>query len=340
MNLRTHSWHPGGRWAENPQPVLSAVVSPGCPLHVGSAGSATEQKGRTQLRGSRRACQIPTEPGFQNWPCWASLMGEVGVVPGQRRGEFGFHKPHISHQKAKLCEDSPVVRGGGEAASAEVKRPRRMRFRWESLTWLPPTPACLKPLPRGAGGSEMDSWSCLRDREANRPASGSEGSLGQELPSGLGPPLLLPHLRACITTCLHCAVWGTTQPNVGPEPCSWQRTAGGVGGGGALGNMLCPTSSASRREPGPGQTDVQSSLHGTVPWAGEPSQHGPTLLSRTHRDRKEAVFAQGACKQLRASQPGRRRSGPRPSHLPGHIQGLGYGGHQWVPNTYLNECDP
>ena len=200
-----------------------------------------------------------------------------------------------------------------------------------------PHPSLPEACPRGAGGSEMDSWSCLRDREANRPASGSEDSLGQELPSGLGPPLLLPHLRACITTRLHCRVCGTTQPNVGPEPCSWQRTAGGVGGWGALGNMLCPMSSASRREPGPGQTDVQSSLHGTVPWAGEPSQHGSTLLSRTHWDRKEAVFAQGACKQLRASQPRRRRSGPGPSHLPGHIQGLGYGGHQWVPNTYLNE---
>lgn len=112
-NLRTHHWHPGGRWAENPQPVLSAVVSPGCPPHIGSAGRATEQqKGRTQLRGQRRACQIPVEPGLRNWPCWAPLMGEVGVVPGQRRSQFGFHKPHISHQKAKLCENSPGVRGG------------------------------------------------------------------------------------------------------------------------------------------------------------------------------------------------------------------------------------
>lgn len=39
----------------------------------------------------------------------------------------------------------------------------------------------------------MDSWSCLRDREADRPASGSKDSLGQELPSGLGPPLLHHH---------------------------------------------------------------------------------------------------------------------------------------------------
>lgn len=175
----------------------------------------------------------------------------------------------------------------------------------------------------------MDSWSCLRDRD--RPARGSEDSLGQELPSGLGPPLLLPHLSACTTTRLRCPVWG-------PEPCTWRRPEGGVGAGGCSGTRFVPRQVHEEGSSAPDRLTCKAPFT-AVSWAGEPSQHGPALLSRTHRDRKEALFAQGACKQLRASQPGRRSSGPGPSHLPGHVQGLGCGEHQWVPNTYLNECD-
>lgn len=113
-NLRTQSWHPGGRWAENPRPVPSAVLSPGCPPHAGSAGRATEQP-KDQDPTQRPKTGLSDSSGTQT-PELAmlghlSLLGEVGVVLGQMRSEFGFHKPHISHQKAKLSEDSPVVRG-------------------------------------------------------------------------------------------------------------------------------------------------------------------------------------------------------------------------------------
>lgn len=85
---------------------------------------------------------------------------------------------------------------------------------------------------------------CLRDREADRPARGSEDSLGQELLSGLRPPLLLPHLRACTTTRPRCPVWGR-------EPCSWRRPTGGVGAGGRSGTCFVPRQGREEGSPAP-----------------------------------------------------------------------------------------
>lgn len=64
-NLRTHSWHPGGRRAENPRPVPSAVLSPGCPPHAGLAGRATEQHSKDQDPTQRPKTGLSDSSGTQ-----------------------------------------------------------------------------------------------------------------------------------------------------------------------------------------------------------------------------------------------------------------------------------
>lgn len=85
-NLRTHSRHPGGRRAENPQPMPSAVLSPGCPPHAGLVGRVTEQHDKDQDPTQRPKMGLSDSSRTQT-PELAllghlSLLAEVGVVSG------------------------------------------------------------------------------------------------------------------------------------------------------------------------------------------------------------------------------------------------------------------
>lgn len=105
--------------------------------HRGRAGRATEQqKAGPNSEAKDGLVRSQWNLDSRNWPCWAPLMGEVGVAPAKGEVSLGFHKPHISHQKAKLCENSPGVRGG--ARLQVLRKAQEDALRWESLTWLPP----------------------------------------------------------------------------------------------------------------------------------------------------------------------------------------------------------